>query len=285
MSLETVQKNIESFNAQIALLTEQKTGIEAVISNLQKELSQIENSITRHTSPAANKSKNAEIIRYKSDILKKSTELDGLLKKIEKLQLKKFSAEKTLQKAHAKEQNRQQKQIDFLQKQFEKIAENQKKRQKQNFQNLTVDFEANTECDYDIFISSAKEDMQNFAAPFAQALESKGLKVWYNKNPAILLPGDLNKELETGLKKAHFAVLVISGDYLLPNRYWKKSDLEHWFTKQIEQKLVFPVLHKISLQELTDYSPAIAQKAALSTALATPHELAEIFASLLQGQD
>ncbi len=285
MSLETVQKNIESFNAQIAVLDEQKAGIEAVISNLQKELAQIENSITRHTSPAANKSKNTEIIRYKSDILKKSTELDSLLKKLEKLQQKKYYAEKTLQKAHSKEQLKQQKQIDFLQKQYEKIAADQKKRQKQNFQNAAVDFEVKTDCDYDVFISSAKEDMQTFAAPFAQALEAKGLKVWYNKNPSILLPGDLNKELEAGLKKAHFAILIISCDYLLPNRYWKKSDLELWFTKQIEHKLIFPVLHKISLQELTDYSPTIAKNAALCTATATPQELAEDFASILKDQN
>jgi hypothetical protein len=81
--------------------------------------------------------------------------------------------------------------------------------------------------------------------------------VWYDE--FSLKVGDhLRESIEKGLKECKKCILIISSNFL-SNNGWTKTEFDSIFTRQIleEQKLVLPVWHQVTKQEVYSYSPSL----------------------------
>jgi hypothetical protein len=144
-------------------------------------------------------------------------------------------------------------------------------------QNLDTD---KSDEEYDVFISHASEDKESFADELCQELQNIGFKVWYD---ALRIEwGDsLRSKIDNGLAKSRFGIVVISPNYIADGKYWTKAELDALFQlESINGKTILPIWHNISEKQVQNFSPILAGKLALSTAIMTPAEIANALCAL-----
>ena len=74
------------------------------------------------------------------------------------------------------------------------------------------------------------------------------------------------------MKKAKFGVVILSRSYL--SKYWTNYELEGLFQRESNGgKFILPIWHNITKQEVQKFSPSLAGKMAMSTAIMTPDEI------------
>lgn len=104
---------------------------------------------------------------------------------------------------------------------------------------------------YDVFVSYASED-RRFVAKLVAGLKRRGLRVWYDQDvlggPAADFHG---KRIESGLLDSRYGVIVLSKHYVgkeWPDAEWGALGTIEMHTKR---KIIIPVLHGISVDELS----------------------------------
>jgi hypothetical protein len=136
---------------------------------------------------------------------------------------------------------------------------------------------------HDVFISHASEDKADVARPLADLLVDRGLDVWYDE--FTLSVGDsLRRSIDRGLGSSRFGVVVLSPDFF--RKEWTQAELAGLVAKQRASggKVLLPIWHRITKDEVLSYSPTLADLKALSTAVMTLGEIAdEITAVVLPG--
>ena len=66
---------------------------------------------------------------------------------------------------------------------------------------------------WDVFISHASEDKEAIARPLAEALEGRGLLVWFDE--FTLAVGDsLRRSIDHGLANSRFGIVILSPFFL-----------------------------------------------------------------------
>ena len=132
---------------------------------------------------------------------------------------------------------------------------------------------------YDVFISHASEDKDEVVRPLAIALQSKGLKVWYDEFE-LKIGDSLRRKIDKGLANSRFGIVVLSKDFI--RKGWTNYELDGIITKSVSgEQIVLPIWHNITKQEVIDYSPSLADKVARNTATYTIAEIAEEIASVI----
>ena len=63
--------------------------------------------------------------------------------------------------------------------------------------------------EYDVFVSHAWEDKEDFVEEFVQELRNLGIKVWYDTS-RIKWGDSMRVKIDDGLKKSRFGVAVLS---------------------------------------------------------------------------
>lgn len=126
--------------------------------------------------------------------------------------------------------------------------------------------------EYDVFISHASEDKDDIVRPLAHALNDGGLKVWYDEFE-LRIGDSLRRKIDTGLARSRFGVVVLSPAFL--GKGWTNYELDGLVTRSVSgEQVLLPIWHKITKQELIDYSPSLADKVARSTGTHTVDEIA-----------
>lgn len=117
------------------------------------------------------------------------------------------------------------------------------------------------EATYDVFISHASEDKRALVEPLAHSLESFGVRVWYDD--FLLTVGDsLMRKVDEGLAKSQFGIVVISPAFL--QKEWPEYELRGLAAREFGgKKIVLPVWHNVTREEVLQYSPPLADKKAL----------------------
>ncbi|AWV34456.1 toll/interleukin-1 receptor domain-containing protein [Paenibacillus odorifer] len=117
--------------------------------------------------------------------------------------------------------------------------------------------------DFDLFISHASEDKESFVRPLALALQKLKVTVWYDE--FSLKPGDsLSKSIDTGLINSSFGVVVLSEAFM--RKSWTDYELKSLVSKEIAYgKVILPIWHNITKEDLLKFSPFLADKYALNT--------------------
>ncbi len=278
MSVEQYQKSVNSLDKEIADLEKKKAESDKKSAEAQKKASGV--SISKSASVSTVKSKMAQIYRYNSDAIKAANVSADLQKKIADKRIKRNEAYLKLQKETQSEQKKQDRATKKIQDSYEsRIRELQAKSMPII---KTVDAAENEELpEYDVFVSHAWEDKESFADEFVKELRKLGAKVWYDTTQ--MKWGDsMRAKIDDGLKKSRFGVVVLSPNYIADHKYWTKAELDGLFQMQsINGKTLLPIWHNLTKQQVMNYSPIIAGKLAMSTALMTAQEIANELIKLL----
>lgn len=131
---------------------------------------------------------------------------------------------------------------------------------------------------WDVFISHATEDKEVVARPLAEALRKQGLKVWYDE--FTLTVGDsLRRRIDEGLAKSTFGIVILSPAFL--SKEWPQTELDGLAARQsLGKKVILPVWHNVTKEEVLQYSPILADRLAAQTSKGIVSVLNELLAVL-----
>ena len=274
MSVEQYQRTVNSLDKEIAELEKKKAAADKKAADESKKAESV--SISKNASATTIKSKLNEIDRHNKASNKAATESAEFGKKIADKRAKRNDAYLKLQKEQQKEQKAQQKVMNNIKKEYEnRIAELEKQSIPSAITyNPTTD-DVNSIEQYDVFISHAWEDKEDFVDELYNALTALGIKVWYDTSK-IKWGDSMRKKIDEGLKKSKFGIIVLSPNYIAENKYWTKIELDGLFQlESINGKTILPIWHKLTKKEVMEYSPIIASKLAMNTATMTAEDIAK----------
>lgn len=131
---------------------------------------------------------------------------------------------------------------------------------------------------YDIFISHASEDKSDIAEPLAQHLKKLGLKVWLDKFE--LTVGDsLRRSIDQGLAQSRFGVVVLSHNFF--KKEWPQRELDGLAARDDgKEKVLLPIWHNITSDEVTRFSPMLADRLGVSTRNGIKHVSQQILRAI-----
>lgn len=278
MSVEQYQRSVNSLDKEIADLEKKKAVSDKKAADAQKKASSV--SISKNASASTVKSKMDQIERYNNDAVKAANASADLQKKIADKRIKRNDAYLRLQKETKNEQKKQDRATKKMQDSYESRI---RELQAQSMPIIkAVNATENEELpEYDVFVSHAWEDKESFADEFVKELRNLGAMVWYDTTQ--MKWGDsMRAKIDDGLKKSRFGVIILSPNYIADHKYWTKAELDGLFQMEsINGKTLLPIWHNLTKQQVMDYSPIIASKLAMSTALMTAQEIANELIKLL----
>lgn len=117
--------------------------------------------------------------------------------------------------------------------------------------------------DWDVFISHAWEDKETFARPLAKALIARGLNVWFDE--FTLTVGDsLRRKIDEGLAHSKYGIVILSPSFFA--KEWPQKELDALVTRESGgTKVILPVWHRITAEQIGKYSPLLADRVAVSS--------------------
>lgn len=280
MSADQERKALNSLDKELSDLEKKLADLAKKEAGLTKRINDAQKSITKNTSSSTVQSKLRQIGGWQNDIAKVLGDKAVINKKIAEKRKKRANVTVKLQKDEA----------DDLKK-----ANKDQKTRYQNYERRIVDLTAkinqqassskptspiiSNEEQYDVFISHASEDKESFANELNSALQSRGVKVWYDTQ-CIVWGDSLREKIDQGLSKSRYGIVILTQNYI--SKGWTKYELDGLF--QIEMtngKTILPIWHNISKQEVQSFSPTLAGKLALSTTLLTADEIADELVKLI----
>ena len=273
MLISQYQNTVNTLDREISQLEKKKADKDRECASLQTKISATSKSITKYTSATTAANKLKQIERYQTDFARKNSESADLGKKISDKRKKRNEAYLKLQKAQQDEQKKQEKNMRKLQETYEhRIMELQSRilPPTVSFHNLPLE---NID-EYDVFISHAFEDKEDFVEEFVMALKKINISVWYD-NSQMKWGDSMREKIDAGLKKSKFGIVILSPNYIREGKYWTKTELNGLFQMEtINGKTILPIWHNLTKKQVVDYSPTIADRKALTTASMTAQEIA-----------
>jgi len=116
---------------------------------------------------------------------------------------------------------------------------------------------------WDVFISHASEDKETVAIPLAETLAERGLRVWIDKQQ-LAIGDSLRRKIDEGLSKSRFGVVILSKGFFA--KEWAKKELDALVSREDGRaKVILPVWHEVSKEDVAFFSPMLADKYAVST--------------------
>jgi hypothetical protein len=135
-----------------------------------------------------------------------------------------------------------------------------------------------TENKWDVFLSHASEDKDDFARPLASALKGEGLHVWFDE--FTLRVGDsLRRSLDKGLAGARFGIVLISPKFL--EKEWPQKELDALIGREADGvKVILPVWHNVDAAYVRRFSPLLADRLASSSSKGLDSVVADLMAAI-----
>jgi len=111
---------------------------------------------------------------------------------------------------------------------------------------------------YDAFICHASEDKDDFVRPLAAELEDRDFRIWYDEFE--LSVGDsLRESIDRGLRESAYGIVVLSEAFF--DKEWTQYELNGLVARETSgEKVILPVWYNVGKEEITDYSPPLADK-------------------------
>lgn len=274
MSIDSIAREIANVNRDINSIERSIHPIDANITRKQKEAHSLLDKIAREKDLK-------RMIGYQKDLTKKNEEISKLekdksskSKTLADKQKKKLELLSKLNKEEQKERDKtkkEQKEMLNLQQQITREMEKQKMQSLHSFDVLKP--QPIIQTTYDVFVSHASEDKDDFVRDFVKCLQQNGLKVWYDE--FTLRVGDsLRSSIDNGLKNSRYGIVVLSEAFF--SKEWPQRELDGLFAREVNgEKVILPIWHKISKNEVLKFSPIIADMLALNTSSFTIEEIAK----------
>lgn len=289
MSVSQYQDNVNRLDKEIADLEAKRAKLNSESASLQAKILSVQKSITKSTSLSSLQSKQRQIANYQNDIAKKNADAAKTEKAIADKRKRRLDEYQKLQKAQAQEDKKQIEASKRMQQSYERKINDLNARllnqamPKAILTTVSNDVDSD-KTEYDVFISHASEDKTDFVDELAAEIEKLGIKAWYDKNN-IGWGDSIRERIDEGLRKSKFGIVILSPSYIAEGKYWTKVEFNSFYELEAEKgKFILPIWHKLTKKEVSDYSPTISNKNALSTANFTPKEIAEKLKELLSTQ-
>lgn len=136
---------------------------------------------------------------------------------------------------------------------------------------------------YDVFVSHASEDKDDFVSPLANALVAAGLKVWFDEM-TLRIGDSLRQKIGKGLANSRVELVVLPPAFI--KKGWTNYELDGIVTRSVSgEQVLLPIWHNITKQQVMDFSSSIADKVARSTAVHTIDEIVSEIADLLKSSN
>jgi len=115
----------------------------------------------------------------------------------------------------------------------------------------------------DVFISHATEDKEKVARPLAEALRNNGLDVWFDEF-SLKIGDNLRESVDNGIKTSRYGILILSKSFF--EKQWTRKELDAFFAREITgQKIILPVWHELSFEDILELAPTLANRFAIKT--------------------
>ena len=116
---------------------------------------------------------------------------------------------------------------------------------------------SHSDYEYDVFISHANDNKEEFVNALTKVLGRLGISVWYDAN-SLDWGDDWKLQIRNGLKKCRFGIVVISPEFL--GREWTEKELNELLQRQNEsgEKVVLPLLYRMTIDDLKKNYPKVA---------------------------
>lgn len=128
---------------------------------------------------------------------------------------------------------------------------------------------------YDVFICHASEDKEPFVRPLAESLQEKHVEVWFDEF-SLKLGDSIRRSIDKGLRQSRFGVVVLSPAFFEKN--WPQYELDGLVSREMKgkDKIILPIWHNVSDEDVTRYSPALAGRKAVSSVDGIQHVVKKV---------
>ena len=273
MSIQTCQNNIARLRRELAYLEKQAAEEAKKDATKAKQIDQIERGITKHTSPSTLRTKQQQITRLSDEIARIQSKKADITKKIADKTQQLYRYEQDLRKEQEKEQRkvqeaekrRQREQLEHERSITRELGEQKRFSQAVRRESPSGTADAEVALAYDVFISHAGEDKDEFVRPLARELEGLGFR----------------RSIDRGLVNSRYGVVVLSSAFFEKN--WPQYELDGLVAREASgSKVVLPIWHKVSKDQVMSYSPPLADKVALNSSILSVKEIAQKLAEVLR---
>jgi hypothetical protein len=119
---------------------------------------------------------------------------------------------------------------------------------------------------YDVFICHASDDKDTFVRPLADALSQRNIEAWYDEF-SLKIGDSIRRALDHGLRSCRYGIVVLSSAFFQKN--WPQYELDALVEREMagRQPLVLPIWHGVDHTRVLAYSPALANKKAISSSV------------------
>jgi len=283
MSVEQAQRAVNQIDKEIADLEKKMADLVKKEADKMKKIGDVQRSITKNTSQSTLNSKMRQIENYQKELSRILSDKATINQKLADKRKRRVDAAGKLQKEELEQANRVEKQQRNIYEAYErqiKELQEQIEMSREVVKNERNTYDSDSEEEYDVFVSHATEDKEGFSDEFVKILQEKyNLKVWYDA-VSIKWGDSIRTEIDRGLEKSKFGVVILSRSYI--SKYWTNYELEGLLQRESNGgKLILPIWHNITKQEVQKFSSSLAGKMAMNTAIMTPDEIAAKLNELL----
>lgn len=279
--LSIYQNKVGKLTADIALLRKKLSQERDKEAKKNRELARTTRSLDRTKSSATRKSNENKAARLMGDVA-------GLQKNAADLENKIAGKTKDLHTAEqrlARERDKHNKTRRNAELRHQKTLTREVGGRVEALQRtLTAEFPdyraLSEDIEYDVFISHASEDKDDFVEPLAELLSDMGFKVWYDD--FVLNVGDsLSRSIDKGIANSEYGLVVLSPHFFAKG--WTERELAGLVAREVagRRKLILPVWRNVTHKDVLKYSPMLADKVALDTRKMSLEEIAEALAKAL----
>ena len=141
-------------------------------------------------------------------------------------------------------------------------------------------YQAKTMPEYDVFLSHANKDKEDFVDDLYKSLVKLDIPIFYDKE-SLEWGDNWKQRILDGVGKAEFAIIVISENFF--DREWTEKELVEFLKRQNRngQKLILPIVHNITNEDLRKKYPSVADIQAIDSKKYSCDEIALLFARQL----
>ncbi len=283
MSVESRQREVARYKKEIAGLQKKDSDEAKKEVSKAKEAERTLRSLNSTRSESTARSYQQKLIRLsdeiskisskRADLSKKMADKTALLHRAEQYLTKEQEAER--KKLVAAEKRREQEQLAHQRK-----ITNELRAQKNLSTSVgNINISGKTTTEYDVFISHASEDKDSLVRPLAEKLTELGFDVWYDES-SLKVGDTLRQKIDQGLASSRYGIVVLSESFFAKN--WPQYELNGLVAREMHGgKVILPIWHKVSKDEVLSFSPTLADKVALNTAIFSVSEIAKQLAEVL----
>ena len=141
-------------------------------------------------------------------------------------------------------------------------------------------YQAKTLPEFDVFISHANKDKEILIDYMLVSHITLGAK-FFIEIESLEWGDNWKDRILNGAKKAEFAIIVISENFF--DREWTERELSEFLNRQNRngQKLILPILHNITVSQLQEKYPSVADLQAIDSSKYNCDQIALLFARQL----